>query len=286
MKTTFRAAAPAALAMLLATPAGAADLFGEPAYHEAGASAISGRLELRGAYEQTETLDVDGPDAMAGRLSGTFNLRLGSQANVQLDAYGLSRSREGYDQDGYGGTLHVYARPEGGAFAGGTFASLESLRFDSEDTVNGGTIETDVASYLGGVEMAYLGQAYTVLARLGYGEGTRETAGLELSYDRYLAELGLRYYVTPNVRLDLGGNLQRRETVGASLNSYGVEGVANWRPGGGGYSIYGGVSRDRFDETDTTLVGVFGGARFHFGTGSLQDEDRSGALWSPVASLE
>lgn len=290
MTNLHRGVAPLALALLVASPAQGADLFGEPVLHEAPAatqgSAISGRLELRGTYLEVQENGFEGTDALSGAVTGTVNVQLGRAFNAQLDLRGTARSVDGYDSETYSGTTHLYFRPEGGRYAAGGFASIEGLRLTDVDVATGTELFSEIDSYLGGVEMAYLGRAFTVLARLGYGEISTDLGPVEIAADRYTAELGARYYLTPNLRFDLGGGVQRFEVEGASQDSYSIEAAANWRPNGGHYSIFGGVRRDRTDATDTIYTGFFGGAKLHFGTGSLQDEDRGGALWSPVVSLE
>ena len=283
-------ATPLALLAFLASPAQGADLFGEPVVHDAPAaahgSAISGRLELRGTYLETETAGVDATDAIGGTLTGSVNARLGQSFNAQLDLRGMVRSADDFDSEGYGGTVHLSMRPEGRSFAVGVFGGIEALRLEDFDLANNVAVVAEVDTYLGGVEMAYLGRAVTLLARLGYGEASTDLNGFEISADRYVAELGARYYVTPNVRLDLSGAAQRLELAGASADRYAIEAAASWRPNGGHYSLFGGMRRDRDDDADVVATGFFGGARFHFGTGTLLEEDRSGALWSPLVSLE
>lgn len=234
-------------------------------------SPLSGRIEFRvGSTEYEIDNPLLGPpveaDATTWSVRGTVNAS-GGAANAQLDGFFGTASSFGVEEETYRGTLHGYYRPKGGMYAAGVYATLASLPVGLEDAEEIG----------GGVEAAILLGRTTLAGRLGYSSLTVDFS--EDDAELYSGQIGARFYATDNLRLDLTGMVNRLEGEGVQFDNYALEAAAHWRPGGRFYSLNTGVRLDHDDASGVSATTLFGGAKLHFGSSSLIDEDRSGALW-------
>lgn len=249
--------------------------------HGPGGTRVSGHVGALVGYSEFGDdgvgEDIDG--VIAG-LRGSINVNTGA-FNVQLDAAGRYISVEELDGSSIAGRAHAYYRPDGAGYAVGAFAGVEYLTEESGILASLGLDET-ATDVIGGVEAAFISRFATLYARAGYGEVKYEGE----SADRYLVEGGVRFYPMDSLRFDIGLGLNRVADGDAHADLTRVSAVATYRPSGHNYSIFGGYRHDRasFSSPAVALDGgsantVFAGAKLHFGTTSLREEDATGALW-------
>ena len=259
------------------------------------ASGFSGRIEGRGAYSYVDDgalinalgggSDLDG---VSWTLRGVANINSGG-LNLQLDGSGQTASVEGVKSHVLGGTAHAYYRPAGGSYAVGAFATLSE--YDEPDLViNGLRIASeDPRDVMGGAEVALLSDMATLYLRGGYGQRTVGASEADL----YHLGAGARIFAGPSMRFDLEGALTRAEALGGQSDAYAIQAKAVYRQPGKPYSVFAGVRRDHERlKSGGVVLGdsvsvntLFAGARLHFGTQSLREEDRSGAVWDSLDPL-
>lgn len=254
------------------------------------ASAISGYVE--GRYSDIQDVqDIDAPNGIEiegdeWQLRGVVNARANA-FNVQVEIDGLQQDLGLSERDGVRGTIHAYYRPVGGAFAGGAFLRGAVARSDDLD------LEVDEEEYLIGGEAAYLARFATVHLRAGYGQGSIEVAGLEADTDRVHVGAGANLYLGDNFRLDLDASYDTADHDLIESETFAFDTRANYRFASRPVSIFAGYRyetsefRDTVDETETeaSTGTLYAGARLHFGTQSLRQEDQSGALWDTLSPL-
>ena len=257
------------------------------------ASAVSGYVEGRYGMLQ-DVQDVDGTanvgidtdlEGNEWTLRGSVNARAGS-FNAQIEA-DLDIVDAGLvEGNALRTTLHAYYRPIGGAFAAGAF--LKGSYGKSEALVGSdGHVEADVFGAVAGLEAAYLGQFATFHLRAGAGLQETDIAGLRIEADRVHVGANTNLYFGDNFRLDLDGTYDRLEHELFDADRFAFDARANYRFGARPVSVFAGYrheaieTRSKVDGTETEFdTGtLYAGARLHFGSDSLRQEERSGALW-------
>lgn len=250
---------------------------------------ISGFVEGSFAYGKGQ---VDTPLGSASdngsrwALRGTVNAEANTNWNIQLDGLYSRMSVDPVDVDSLVGAAHVYHRvPD--AYAVGAF--VQGSRFGSNVLdLAAGLIGTDKYAFdiVGGGEAALFTDLATFHGQLGFGQ----TSYTGLKADHLLAKAGARLYATDNIRLDVEGTLNRFSGFGGKADLYTLSAVGNYRfdqfPATvfGGYQYdYGKVSAGGSTLGDAKAHTLLTGLRFHFGSGTLKDEERKGPLWSTSA---
>ena len=253
----------------------------------AQAKPVSGRIEGRFNYS---TLDDEAfgneIDGTSWTLRGSVNLSAAA-FNLQVDGSAKHVSREGLEGSSLGGTAHAYYRPVGGRYAAGVFASTTRLR-DGTGTLASLGMGSEATDVIGGAEIAALTRAATFYARAGAGGASHE--GFDA--DRLHLAIGSRFFVGTSLRFDLEGTVDRTSTALGDADLYSFKAVANYRPEGRNYSLFGGVRRDHARvETaagfgqGVSMNSYFAGARLHFGDHGFRAQDRGGALWEAIDPL-
>jgi hypothetical protein len=248
-------------------------LLEEPETVSPTASRFTGYLQ--GGFGIGATRDTD-LDSHAWQLRGSMNASSDTGLNLQAD---VDYARAYLEDNGWsnqiGGALHAYYRPDGN-YAFGVFGQLS--RFESPFLG-----DVSVRDHLGGVEAAWFGSDMTIYGQAGFGRTDFEG----LDSDHYLGRLGVRYFVTDNVRLDVEGALDRFENDNADADRWRVSAIGNYRPDGTPVSFYAGYLfehakldiagfENESDVSNNFLVGM----RYHFGSSSLKDEEGNGPIWS------
>lgn len=255
------------------------------------AANISPRNGLRGYLEgsytrgKTSTFDLDND---SWSLRGAANYDSGNGFNVQGDLdWARTTVEDDFEYDRLGGTGHLYYRPSKD-FAFGAFGSLS--RFGSDILKDAGVegLDDHIDDKLAGVEGAWFNDAATTYAAVGFGTAT--SSGEDA--DHYIGRLGLRYFLSDNLRFDLEGTLNRLSYDIADLDIRTIKAVANYRPEALPVTFFAGY---RFDEWEPSIDGtsagsetnhsVMAGMRVHFGSSSLKDEEQSGPIWSSTSLL-
>ena len=246
---------------------------------------ISGFVEGSFAYGRGK---VDGFSDNGNRwaLRGTVNAEENTNWNIQLDGLYSRMSIDPVDVDSLVGAAHVYHRvPD--AYAVGAF--VQGSRFGSNVLdLAASAFGTDehVFDYVGGGEAAVFTDLATFHGQLGFGQ----TSYTGLKADHLLAKVGARFYATDNIRFDVEGTLNRFSGYGAKADLYAVSAIGNYRFDELPATVFGGYQHDygKASVGGTTLGDASAhtfltGLRFHFGSGTLKDEERKGPLWSTSA---
>lgn len=222
--------------------------------------------------------DNDVADMKSWSLRGSVNAAVGGGFNLQAD---LSYGKHDFDLAGDGsalyGTLHGYYRPDEtyaiGAFLHGSKSDLDAL---------GGIdlLETRMA----GLEAAWFGESATFYAQGGYGK--TDIVGLDA--DHVMGRLGVRYFLTDNVRVDAEGTANQLSTDFGDIDMASAQALLNYRPDGLPVSVYGGYRKDWIERENAAKLdsqSILAGLRFHFGSNSLREEERTGPVWSANPAL-
>jgi hypothetical protein len=191
--------------------------------------------------------DSNDLDSSAYGVNGAAVVPVGS-LNLQFDA-GIGHSEIGsFDDDTAVGALHLFHRNDSFALGGFVAAADEGL-------------------YGYGVEGAIYASQLTFSAQIGKLEDQSTSGGAEGT----VWNLGAKFFATDN--FSLGVTYTNFDPQG-SLNSIDAWGVgAEYKPMEMPVSFSLGYSRnDEFDVDAWTI-----GARWHFGVGTLKEQDRQGA---------
>nr|WP_172977824.1 hypothetical protein [Pseudorhizobium flavum]CAD6602676.1 hypothetical protein RFYW14_01186 [Pseudorhizobium flavum] len=248
-------------------------------------SGLRGYIEGSYARGKSGTFELDNS---TWSLRGAVNYDTGSGFNVQGDLdWARTTVEEDFDYNRFGGTGHLYYRPSQD-FAFGAFGSWSRFQSDIFGLAGIPGLDDDIDDKLAGIEGAWFNDAATVYAALGYGKAAY--SGEEA--DHYMGRLGLRYFLSDNIRFDLEGSLNRLSYDVADLDIRTLKAVANYRPETLPVTFFAGY---RYDEWEPSLDGasvgsednhsVMAGMRVHFGSNSLKDEERSGPIWSSTSLL-
>lgn len=245
------------------------------------------RTELSGFVEVSRAgTTLRGDDANSkGRhweLRGTGNWGAGSDWNLQMDGTYQRASQAGAKANSFSVAGHGYFRQPDkyavGVYAGMTRLS-ESSALPQLAAIN---LSQEAKIVSGGLETAYFLSQATVFARIGFGKILAEGPDL----DQSALDAGARYYFTDNLRLDLEGGFQHRRTDHVKANVLSIGTTANYRLPNNPISAFGGYRFEGFSGKRNGAVfggkthGFLVGLRYHFGSESLKDEERTGPLWS------
>jgi hypothetical protein len=217
------------------------------------ADAVALEALVTGAYGFTPTLGMQGDLVLHGET---------------VDDEGLTTDVREYDA-----ALHAFYREEGSFLIGGI---LQATHSDY-----GATNPLDNLFY-GAEAQFYAGNA-TFYLQAG---GLRSTYGDEISHGAF-GTGEFRYYVDPNLKLDLHGTVAKVDYVGnpgSTFASIGI-GAEYWIPGTS-VSVFARadhtVQTHEYDDYVHTENRVLVGAKLNFGEGNLLDRDRSGASLKPI----
>lgn len=262
---------------------------GGPVYDEGyddptAQGAITGNLE--GSFNKGKT-DLFSIDNKTWALRGAVNYDAGGGLNIQGDIdYGRTNV-ENFDFDRMAGTGHVYYRPTQD-YAIGAFGQMSRFSTDYFDRFIIPGLDTHVTDKVGGLEAAVFSDAATFYGQIGYGKAS----WMSYDADHLMGRLGFRYFVTDNIRFDMEGAAHRLSYMNVDLDANTLKTVVNYRPDGTPVSVFAGY---RYDEWKPSLSGVelgkeknhsiLAGLRFHFGSASLKDEEKSGPVWSSMSLL-
>lgn len=222
----------------------------------------------------TGTLDDLSDKTSSWALRGAASRDMGNDWNMQVDGhYGAAKAGLAKAQT-KGGAAHVYyRRPSSHAFGG--FVETSQLDAQLAELAGGG--KTDANAILGGLEGAYFLEQATLYGKAGAGKAI----GGEKSAVQIAAAAGARYYINENLRLDIEGDFRRWQADGKTLDTFGASTVANYRLHDSPFAAFAGYRYER-TSSDTEPYrshGLMAGFRYHFGSGSLKDAERNGALW-------
>ena len=281
MKTFLRALAVGAFAVA-ATPTLAADLLQDPPIiHDPGPQYVEpqsfGSGYLEGSYEHVQGRNSQ-PEKNRWAIRGSHAVTFSQHFNIQVDGeYAVDKSSCCDDSD-LTGTLHLFTR-DPHRYALGAYGHLGQ--------VNGLNDKKEDISLVGLEAAAFLGQ-FTLMGQVG--RGTIKTA--TQSYSTVLGTGTARYYINDNLRLNATLSLDDTELTNASSSSthFGVH--ADWRMAKAPLTLFAGYrfEREKLDVNGVSIDPVdsdvfFVGARFHWGSKSLKDEERRGTLWAPVGRI-
>lgn len=215
-------------------------------------------------------------------MRGAVSREIGDGWNIQLDGLYRRANLDGVSADAVSGTAHGYfRRPEkyavgaylGTARAGSrTLSQLAALDFDQ-----------DMTAFSAGLEAAYFLSRTTLFAQADAGKIFLDDADL----DEASAKAGARYYLSDNLRLDLEGAIKHWRADDARANGFSVATTAHYRLSQVPVSAFGGYRFENLSGKDDGGADIGGkshgllvGFRYHFGSTSLKDEERTGTLWS------
>ncbi len=237
----------------------------------------SGFLQSSAAYVDIPDAGADG---LGWSLRGSHNSSFGSPLNVQIDGTYETVEIDNFTSDNLIGALHFYYRdPQ--SFAAGVFVQ------GSRNTTD---LDARSEGILTGLEAAVFTDNITILGQAGVGHTYFPVGSSEMLHVKGEA----RFYVTDSVRFDAEASYNMTEVAGFDLNTTEAAITANYRPDGKSASLFAGYRYENASlevptlaATDLDSHSFILGARFHYGSASLKDEERNGALWSPpVANFE
>lgn len=261
---------------------------GQAVYADETQPATGGGLvgNVEGSFTKGKT-DLFDLDNKTWALRGTMNYDAGGGFNVQGDAEYGRTAVEDFDFDQLSGTAHVYYRPSQ-EYAVGAFGQLSRFGTDYFDGLGVAGLDTDITDKMAGIEGAWFNGVATAYAQLGYGQAS--WSGKDA--DHIMGRLGMRYFLTDNVRFDLEGSLHRFSYQNVDLDVRTLKTAVNYRPEQMPVSVFAGY---RFDEWKPSVSGfspgkeknhsAFAGLRYHFGSESLKAEEQNGPLWSSTSLL-
>ncbi len=220
------------------------------------------------------TLDSPSDKTSSWVLRGAASRDMGNDWNMQIDGH-YGRAKAGVAKaHTKGGTAHVYyRRPSSHAFGG----FVETSQLDAQLSELATGVKTDANAILGGLEGAYFLEQATLYGKAGAGKAI----GAEKSSIQIAASAGARYYVNDNLRFDFEGDFRRWQAAGKTLDTFGASTVANYRLNDSPFAAFAGYRYERTN-SDTKAYrshGLTAGFSYHFGSGSLKDAERNGALW-------
>lgn len=242
---------------------------------------FTGSLSLQGAKTR---FDVEGYDTKATdwTLRGALNADYGNGWNLQADGHYGRSDIEGFGMNELSATAHVYQRADD-RFAAGAFVSASRLGSDLFDALALLGADDYALGYLAGGEAAVFTDQMTFHGYAGL--GTLDYSGFELG--RVVAGLGARFYANDNLRFDLDGEYQQLSYLDLSAEMFSLSGIANYRLPEQPVTLYGGyrysdisLQYDDAEVASTDAHNMLAGVKFSFGTASLKDEERNGAMWN------
>lgn len=226
-----------------------------------------------------DSYSANGP-AAAIRGSGTVELSpaLSMQGDLVLN-YGRYNYDGDFDFDllDIDAALHLFHRNPDSHLLGG-FVQINSQRGSDEDDV------WQSRSVMVGAEaQAYLGDL-TLYGTLGYKGFSRD--GYDDYLSGYFASAEVRYFLTPDLRLDVHGVLsQTLRDEDNDIVSAGIGAGVEYRLPESPLSVFGTadlLSTHFGSDYSITDARVMFGLKFNFGSDSLKDQDRNGTTLNPV----
>ncbi|MEM9734149.1 MAG: hypothetical protein AAF903_11805 [Pseudomonadota bacterium] len=275
MKTTLR---PLAVCLFagIALPAYAADMLvdppmmpppvAEPAKSDYGSGYVEGAIDIHSGRDGKKDED-------RWSLRGTHSVNFAKDLNVQVDvAY---RKIDGCcaDDSTFSGTFHLFKRdPKRFAIgAWGHMAQNEDAIGKTNDLLAGGL---EAAAFMGEI---------SILGHIGIGVNETDTTEQDVT----IGGLEGRYYATDNIRFDAKLNMDHTQLSKlAEHTSTHFALQANWRMDQAPVSLFAGYRYERefldieganLDPSEADVLYV--GARFHWGSDTLKQEERHGPLW-------
>jgi hypothetical protein len=274
------------LAVFMSGQAEAADLLGplRGTSQDDGYAAPAEAPRVTGYLQGDYSALVKAPDNVDGHtwsLRGSVNLNTGSPFNLQADANYARNEVSSIDSNTGLGALHGYYRDD--QFAVGAFAQASRFSVSALNVIGQGSAN----DYIGGGELAGYNDWATFYAQLGYGR----TSLYGYDADHYVGTLGARFYANDNLRFDVDGALHRfsYSDTDLAVDIRTVKLTANYRPDQLPVTFYGGYRYDYGKlsvpgvSSDDNIGSLFAGLRVSFGTTSLKDEERHGAIWNPIS---
>lgn len=276
MKKVLRAASIALLTASVGSAAQAADLLLDPPPPPHQPEEVSyGSGFIQGKVGTSSDQDGDPTkDKTIWSLRGTHAVNLGNGFNVQGDLEYKIRNGDCCDDSTFAGTGHVFLR-DSQSYAVGAYGHLSYLD-------DGANKQEEVYHF--GLEGAVFMGSFTALGAIG--TGTVHTTNNE--FDNTAGKIEGRYYVTPNLRFDATLAMDETKLINAkeSTTQFGLR--ANWRMEDVPVTLIAGYRHEQQDLQVGTLKldparndTFYVSARFSWGSKSLKDEERNGALWDP-----
>jgi hypothetical protein len=267
-------------------------LFEEPRQYEQAEyeayknQAISGFAEGSFAHNKGESGGFEA-DGNTWALRGAVNAELSTNINVQVDG-GYSRtSVNGVEVNTLIGAAHAYYR-QPDQFAVGAFVQGARLGSNYLDLLAPLGADRYATDYVGGGEAAVFMDRATLYGQLGFGKA--DYSGFDA--DHLMVEAGLRLYATDNLRLDGEAAFNRLSIAGGDVDVQSYSATGNYRFSDVPVTAFAGYRYDRasLNAGDAELGtanahNIMTGLRFHFGSGSLKDEERKGPVWNSSAPL-
>lgn len=239
----------------------------------------SGYVEGAFGYGKAVDYDINGT---TWALRGTVNSQANRTINVQVDG-GYERTEvEGVSVDNLTGAFHVYYR-QPDVYAAGAF--VQGSRISSN--ILGLLASLDVDSYatdvIAGGEAAIYTKNFSYYGQIGFGQAAYSGSRA----DHLLTRGGVRIYANDNLRFDAEGALNRLSVAGAAANVYTISGTGHYRLADYpittslGYRYNYGEAKVGGETLGTAgSHSILAGLRFHFGSSSLKDEERTGPAWT------
>ena len=232
---------------------------------ESGAG--SGNLEVRGGYGLDHEGDDDG---LNWGLRGSHNFTVLRNINIQAD---ISYQRAVVNKSTQSNAIlggHLFWRNPN-SFAAGVF--YQSNKPGLFETKGGGDVK--------GAEFAVFANNVTLLGQVGFGD--------EGDSEFIVGKGGLRIYARDDLRFDIDTSVTYEEpTATSDIFATEIGAKLNYRLPNEPVTIFGGVRYSMATlssglvETDSSNTQAFVGAKLHYGTDSLKEEERHGVLWDPV----
>ena len=292
MGLSYRTLLATTAVLSLAQPLYAADadrvIFAQPSDEVEVFEEVSGKIAgfVEGSYAygrgKSGGLSADGS---RWALRGSVNTQVDRNWNVQLDA-GYNNSSVGpVDIQSLVGAAHAYYRvPD--SYAIGAFAQAGRLTSNLFNALVPLGADPAAIDLVAGGEAAVFTDPATLYAQLGYGKVSYSG----LRGDHFIAKAGARLYATDNLRLDVEGTWNRLSAFGGNADLYSVSAIGNYRldqvPATvfAGYQYdYGSISVGGAKLGNAHAHTFLTGLKFHFGSGSLKDEERRGPVWTTTA---
>lgn len=222
---------------------------------------------------------ANGP-AAAIRGSGTVELSpaLSMQGDLVLNYRRYNENGEfDFDLLDIDAALHVFHRDPDSHLLGGF------VQINSQDAADENNEFLSRGLMVGAEAQAYLGDL-TLYGSLGYkGFGID---GNDDYYSGYFASTELRYFLTPDLRLDVHGILsQIMRDEDSDIVSAGIGAGVEYRVPESALSVFGTadlLSTDYGSDFIKTDARIMVGLKFSFGADSLKDQDRNGTTLNPV----
>jgi len=246
---------------------------------------FTGNLEASFNAGKTDLTDLDNK---TWGLRGALNYAFEGGLNVQGDIDWGQTSLDDNDFNRIAGTAHIYYRPVED-YAVGAFAQTSQYGTDLFNPIGfGGVIDDKITDTIGGVEAAYFTDLATAYGAVGYGQAEFGIADM----DHTMGRLGVRYFLTDNLRLDAEGSLHQFSFEDVDLDARSVKTVVNFRPESMPTTFFAGYRYDEWESSvsDISLAkeknhSILAGVRVSFGANSLKDEERNGPIWSSTSIL-